>query len=615
MQTVKRIVKSTLLIAGVVLSILVGGISTLLRQIVNWMFQTWNHLTLDELIYQINAPIEGTNTDMIKECIQFCVPFTIIIMITILIVFIVLRESAIKQSVVIAVVLLGSFFTFIDTADIVWTRLDIRNYKENKSTLSYFIDSNYANPKEVNITFPEEKRNLIYIFLESMETTYSDLADGGAYEENYIPELTQLAKENEDFSGNDEYINGAYTMPGATWTMGGMFAQTAGLPLDIPIHGLNMDTQEHFFPELVTLGDILNDAGYNQTLFIGSDASFAGRKLYFTEHGGYAMKDYYYAINQQRIPEDYFVWWGYEDKYLFEDAKKELLELSQQGQPFNFTMLTVDTHFEDGYVCTDCLGEYEDNQYANVISCSSHKVMDFVNWSKEQEFYDNTTIVISGDHLTMDGDFCENIGDYERRVYTTYINPSIAVENPEQRREYTTFDALPTTLASLGVSIEGNRLGLGTNLFSSEQTLIELCGKEQLSNELKKESHFMNELAKSIDLESEELLKREGKLPSANLTVMNYDYLSGILQVVVSDLQNVKENVSVIPSINAAVWTEENQADIQWVEGEAQPDGSYLVNIYVPDFSYKTGIYYIDVYLKMNEDEKYLLGNTQGYVE
>ncbi len=43
-------------------------------------------------------------------------------------------------------------------------------------------------------------------------------------------------------------------------------------------------------------------------------------------------------------------------------------------------------------------------------------------------------------------------------------------------RTYTTFDNFPTTLAAMGVTIEGNRLGLGTNLFSSEQTLSERYG-------------------------------------------------------------------------------------------------------------------------------------------
>ena len=43
-------------------------------------------------------------------------------------------------------------------------------------------------------TFPEEKRNLIYIYLESMETTYFNKDEGGALEVNIIPELYELAQ-------------------------------------------------------------------------------------------------------------------------------------------------------------------------------------------------------------------------------------------------------------------------------------------------------------------------------------------------------------------------------------------------------------------------------------
>ena len=71
----------------------------------------------------------------------------------------------------------------------------------NQGEVSTFIADNYVDPRSVEITFPEQKRNLIYIFLESMETTYADTENGGTFEKNVIPELTTLAQENEDFSG------------------------------------------------------------------------------------------------------------------------------------------------------------------------------------------------------------------------------------------------------------------------------------------------------------------------------------------------------------------------------------------------------------------------------
>ena len=91
--------------------------------------------------------------------------------------------------------------------------------------------------------------------------------------------------------------------------MGAMFAQTSGLPLNIAIDGNDMDTQDSFFPGLVTLGDILENEGYSQTLMLGSEAVFGGRELYFTDHGHYDILDYNYAIDNNWIPEDYKVWW------------------------------------------------------------------------------------------------------------------------------------------------------------------------------------------------------------------------------------------------------------------------------------------------------------------
>lgn len=63
-------------------------------------------------------------------------------------------------------------------------------------------------------------------------------------------------------------------------------------------------------------------------------------------------------------------------------------------------------------------------------------------------------------------------------------------------------DDFPTTLAALGVQIEGDRLGLGTNLFSEVPTLLEKYGMEELSIELGKRSHLIDRLA---DIDEENL--------------------------------------------------------------------------------------------------------------
>ena len=73
------------------------------------------------------------------------------------------------------------------------------------------------------------------------------------------------------------------------------------------------------------------------------------------------------------------------------------------------------------------------------------------------------------------------------RKYISGIGDAIN-EKPSVNRKYTTLDLYPTTLAALGVQIEGNKLGLGVNLYSGEQTLVEQYGKDYLDIELLKDS-------------------------------------------------------------------------------------------------------------------------------
>ena len=60
----------------------------------------------------------------------------------------------------------------------------------------------------------------------------------------------------------------------------------------------------------------------------------------------------------------------------------------------------------------------------------------------------------------------------------------------ENDREFATFDMFPTTLAALGVKIEGDKLGIGVNLFSDAETLTEKYGYDDLEAELQKKSDY-----------------------------------------------------------------------------------------------------------------------------
>ena len=412
---------------------------------IEWLYNNFGNLSMEEIIFHLKVPMQGTNTDMIWKYIAQC-PWKIIILTAIMSMLLInpiKKEPKKKKTVLISLCI--SVLILVGSIGQVVYSTKIGQYVANQINTSQFIENEYVNPKEVKIEFPEQKRNLIYIFLESMETTYYSKQDGGLSENDLIPELSKLSKQHLNFSGT-ETIGGAYTLTGTTWTVAAMTAQTTGVPLKISIEDNSLGQHSVFLGGAHSIGEVLQENGYNNFLLLGSDAVFGGRKNLFEQHGNYEIWDFESAMAENRVSEQ--IWWGYTDEKLFEYAKEKLLYLAKQEKPFNFTTLTVDTHFEDGYKCDDCPSIWEE-QYKNVISCSSQKVGEFVNWIKEQDFYENTTIVIAGDHLTMQSNFFEIEEEprYEKKVVNLIINPAIQPQNT--KRTYSTMDLYPTTLAAI----------------------------------------------------------------------------------------------------------------------------------------------------------------------
>jgi len=464
---------------------------------------------IDEIIYYLFNDMKGTSDSIfINGIIVNLLPFSIIFLIVLLPV---LPIRKLNRTVNIKLtknkkfqfsIFPNNFFykfriiyatcVFVFSTVFCFFFLGINDYIKRITNYSPFIETHYVDGKNIEITFPEKKRNLIILYLESTENTFMDKENGGGWEYNVTPELTQIAKENINFSNSDK-IGGAYNMAGATWTIAALVSTTAGIPLKIPIDDNSYTTSENFLSGAYALGDILRKEGYNLELMVGSDADFGGRTNYFTKHGNYEIFDLYTAIEEGKMTEDDKVWWGFDDTHLFSWAKEEILELASQDQPFSFSFLTVNTHFPDGWLEEGAIELY-DTQYENVFAYSSKQVAEFVDWFKKQDFYEDTTLVITGDHLSMqEKSYYDHFldEDYERTIYNAFIN---AVPEPvnTKNRIFTNFDMFPTILASIGVKIEGDRIGLGTNLFSERKTLAEEVGLDFMQAELEKNSNYYN---------------------------------------------------------------------------------------------------------------------------
>ena len=475
---------------------------------IKWAFKVYDTVVFEEALFHLNPKLTESGTGILLNYFFGALIPTILLFIIILLLFRMIFNFLHGYNLILKIKLNGKKFEFkfdenksiaffkrliylILIIVFVYSiyKIEFFSYMINQTKKSTFIEENYVDPKRVKLEFPQTKRNLIYIFVESYESSYFSIDLGGLKEYNLMSEISELTKNNINFSNTNKF-GGAIQIYGLSWTTAGMVAQTAGIPLKIPA-GISNETKfNKYLPGAYSIGDILKKEGYNQELLLGSKSGFGNRNIYFKAHGNYKVYDYNTAIKNKKIAKDYYTNWGFEDSILFDIAKEEITKLSKEDEPFNFVTLTTATHFPDGYVEDSCMEKYEDS-YSNSIDCSSSQIKEFIEWIKKQDFYDDTTIVISGDHLTMQADFFDDNQFDKRTIYNLFINSAISEENSKVRY-FTTMDMYPTTLAAMGVKIDGDRLALGVNLFSGKQTIIEKFGRNMVDQEFSKVSKFYN---------------------------------------------------------------------------------------------------------------------------
>lgn len=483
----------------------------------NWVGYEFGNIPFSQMLFHLMCPMDGVNNDYIFNFLKYFIPILLLILFIAYIPFYQFLEkwkkvndklSSIDNKFVKIVRMIrkayNRFFALIWGIVFViatWAcmrEMGIDEWIKNQFDSSSIYEDYYVDSSTVEITFPEKKKNLIYIIVESYEATFADQESGGAMKENLIPNLTELAlsDENTHFSTKDN-IAGAYEIPGSSWTIAGMVCQTSGVPLMLPIEKNSYGYFADFLPGITSLGQILKENGYVNEVMLGSDSTFSGLDKYYSQHGDYIIYDHSTAVEKGYIEEDYDVFWGFEDAKLFSYAKEEVSTLAGGDKPFNLMINTIDTHTLEGYRCGKCKYEHG-HKYEDVISCLDRQIYEFIEWAKTQDFYEDTVIIVQGDHNSMSRlvkEYMTEDGvspdDYTRTTYNVIINSDVEAENTTNR-DFATIDLFPTTLASLGCTIEGDRLGLGTNLYSDTPTLMEEMGVYKFMEEIAKNSKFYN---------------------------------------------------------------------------------------------------------------------------
>jgi phosphoglycerol transferase len=353
---------------------------------------------------------------------------------------------------------------------------------------SAMFEEQYQPLKPENVQFTD-KRNVLLILLESVEETYNDATLFG---EQLMPGLARLRAEHLSFYGSRETT-------GADWTIGVLTAYTMGLPMafarESSMANYFGEASDIFLPGASSTLRILEEHGYEISFFLGSKKTFSGKDKLFASHSKAAAiydRQYFEEKRQRGEIEYQESNWGVPDSFMYAEVKDYLQNRRGSG-PFFIIMETVDTH--TGNEKFNGLIERKWGDQRDNVAEADYMVNDFVSWLQQQSFYENTAVIILGDHLfPLDMLGAVELPDRgQREPYNVFINTGLQYSGP--KRKFAAFDLAPTMLAAAGAKWSGGRLGLGLSLFETgSKTLFENKGQNYYEEEVRKKSSFYDSL-------------------------------------------------------------------------------------------------------------------------
>lgn len=334
----------------------------------------------------------------------------------------------------------------------------------------YSLDQFHVEP---SVTGESDKRNLVLIYLENGEAT---LEDTELFEKDAFDPLQSVT----DPADGWQSVESLREYAGGGWTMSGLVATQCGIPLGGIISAASsgaLDGQSEesktYLGGTTCLGDVLEQHGYTSVFLGGANSSFAEKDTFLKTHGYSEVK----GLADWRAagePESSFRSdWGLSDRRLMAHATEQLDELHAEseasGQPFNLSVLTLDTHGPT-HVFDYCDVDTRDPT-TSVFACSMAEVAGFVEHMEDQGYLEDTAVVIMGDHLKQinAGDaFQDQLQDHpDRTIFNRIWIPGADGSTP-LRSEVDQLSMYPTLLDVAGLSVADREAGLGVSAFSPE---------------------------------------------------------------------------------------------------------------------------------------------------
>lgn len=331
-------------------------------------------------------------------------------------------------------------------------------FQEQAVIGDFYTEGAYVDPRKVTVSGTGTK-NLIIIYCESIEETFGRSDVMG---EDLLAPLRPSIEEP------DLRIE---QMPGADFTIGGIVASQCGIPLkSISILSGNLTgwALERYLPGAVCLGDYLKADGYHNVYYNGSSGVFSGLNKFFLSHGYQEFMGKEDWIEKKHVDPATMNTWAMYDSDMVERSIARIDELMAEGRKFSFVLSTMDTH-EPGFLSPPCVDEGYSENWAGYVKCSMSQVERLLRHIRDKGWENQFVILVMGDHQARMAKMDDVDLKHAKNRYVLCSLQRDATLKPV-RSVISHFDLFPSLLTALGFSVEGERLGFGYNVFSTEVT-------------------------------------------------------------------------------------------------------------------------------------------------
>ncbi|PJH93754.1 LTA synthase family protein [Bacillus sp. SN1] len=325
-----------------------------------------------------------------------------------------------------------------------------------------------ANAKDANKSLfgAAKGRNVILV---SLESTQSFVVNEKVNGEEITPFLNDFIKKSYNF-------NNVYHQTGQGKTSDSEFIVDNSLyPLGRgAVFFTNAGNQYMATPE------ILKNNGYYSAVLHANNKSFWNRDLMYDSFG----YDSFFDINSYEVTDKNSVGWGLKDKEFFEQSSELMKNLPQ---PFYSRLITLTNHFPFDLDEEDKLiDEYDSssqtlNKYFPTVRYQDEALKRFIEKLKEDGLYDNSIIVLYGDHYGISENHNEAMGQFLGKEITPFEEvqlqkvplvihiPGITDKKPQTFETVGgQIDIRPTLMNLLGIDTK-DQIQFGNDLLSDEK--------------------------------------------------------------------------------------------------------------------------------------------------